>query len=45
VGIRSALIEKNRIHVYAGCGIVEQSDCQKEYQETNSKLQTILECL
>ena len=45
VGIRSALIIGNTIYAYAGCGIVAQSDCDEEYKETNSKLQTILECL
>jgi len=45
VGIRSALIDKNKIYAYAGCGLVEQSDCRLEYREINNKLQTILECL
>lgn len=45
VGIRSALINKNEIYAYAGCGIVEQSNCQEEYDETNIKLKTILEAL
>lgn len=45
VGIRSALIEENKLYAYAGCGIVEQSDCRKEYEEINTKLHTILEAL
>ena len=45
VGIRSALIEENKVYAYAGCGIVEQSDCRKEYEEINTKLHTILEAL
>ncbi|VUX11665.1 isochorismate synthase [Dorea formicigenerans] len=45
VGIRSALIEGNTLYAYAGCGIVEQSDCREEYEEINNKLRTILEAL
>lgn len=45
VGIRSALIIGKKLYAYVGCGIVEQSICQEEYEETNNKLQTILECL
>lgn len=45
VGIRSALIEENKVYAYAGCGIIEQSDCRDEYEETDHKLRTILEAL
>lgn len=45
VGIRSALIMKNKLYAYAGCGIVEQSNCKEEYEEINHKLQTILDSL
>lgn len=45
VGIRSALIEGNKLFAYAGCGIVEQSDCREEYEEINNKLRTIIEAL
>lgn len=45
MGIRSALIEGNTLYAYAGCGIVEQSDCREEYEEINNKLRTILEAL
>lgn len=43
--IRSALIIGNTVFAYAGCGIIEQSECKAEYMETNNKLQTILESL
>ena len=45
VGIRSALIQEKRGFAYAGCGIVERSECRAEYDEINNKLQTILEAL
>lgn len=45
VGIRAGLIIGNTIYAYAGCGIVEQSDCDEEYEELNNKLRTIIECL
>nr|WP_245392070.1 chorismate-binding protein [Lactococcus protaetiae] len=45
VGIRSALIEGNTLHAYAGCGIVPSSDCLDEFNETKIKLKTILEAL
>ena len=45
VGIRSGIIEDDRLYSYAGCGIVKNSDCKKEYIETEGKLKTILECL
>lgn len=44
-GIRSALIEKNTVYAYTGCGIVDKSNCREEYIETNNKLKTILESL
>lgn len=44
-GIRSALIEKNIAYAYIGCGIVDKSNSQEEYIETNNKLKTILESL
>ncbi|EKQ52289.1 MULTISPECIES: isochorismate synthase [unclassified Clostridium] len=44
-GIRSALIEKNTVYAYTGCGIVDKSNCEEEYIETNNKLKTILESL
>lgn len=45
VGIRSALIQENKLFAYGGCGIVAQSRCLEEYEEINNKLQTILESL
>lgn len=45
VGIRSGLLYKDKLYGYAGCGIVENSDCKQEFLETEGKLKTILECL
>lgn len=45
VGIRSALIEKNIVYAYSGCGIVDKSNCESEYIETTNKLKTIIESL
>ena len=42
VAIRSALINKNAIFVYAGCGIVEGSNSESEFAETETKFKTIL---
>ena len=42
VAIRSALINKNTIFVYAGCGIVEGSNPESEFVETETKFKTIL---
>lgn len=38
VAIRSALVQADRVHVYAGAGIVEQSDFESEWNETNNKM-------
>ncbi|NJD04021.1 MAG: isochorismate synthase [Ruminiclostridium sp.] len=43
--IRSALVYENIVFAYAGCGIVNESDCETEYIETNNKLKTIIESL
>lgn len=45
IGIRSALVIEKKIYAFAGCGIVEQSDCREEYDEINHKLQTIVDAL
>lgn len=45
VAIRSALIHENVAFAYAGCGIVDKSDCEIEYKETENKLKTITESL
>jgi menaquinone-specific isochorismate synthase len=42
VGIRSALQHENKLFVYAGCGIVEGSNPEKEFEETELKLKAIL---
>ncbi|TEB05318.1 Salicylate biosynthesis isochorismate synthase [Pelotomaculum schinkii] len=44
-GIRSALICKNMVFAYTGGGIVDKSECEAEYIETNNKLKTIIESL
>lgn len=38
VGIRSGLIEPHRAHLYAGCGIVANSNPESEWNETLLKL-------
>jgi menaquinone-specific isochorismate synthase len=46
VSLRSALVEGNNIHLYAGAGIVAGSDPQQEWQEIENKaagLRTLLE--
>jgi menaquinone-specific isochorismate synthase len=45
VGIRSALINQNKITLFAGCGIVANSDPLKEYEETAMKLKPMLSAL
>jgi menaquinone-specific isochorismate synthase len=42
VAIRSALIRKNKLLLFAGCGIVEGSTPEKEFYETELKLKSIL---
>lgn len=42
IGIRSALLHENKLFAYAGCGIVEGSDPEKEFEETELKLKVIL---
>jgi len=43
VGIRSALIDGATARLYAGAGIVEGSDAEKETRETEMKLRAMLE--
>lgn len=38
VGLRSGMLEGNRAHLYAGSGIVRDSDPASEYEETRLKL-------
>ena len=45
VGIRSALLRGSDAWLYAGCGIVEGSDPQREYEESSLKLRTMLASL
>ncbi len=42
VTIRSALINKNTLYTFAGCGIVEDSNPDDEFEETNLKFKSIL---
>jgi isochorismate synthase len=45
VAIRSALIGGGEAHLYAGCGIVAESDPEAEYQESKLKLRAMLAAL
>lgn len=45
VGIRSALIQGDTARLYAGAGIVEGSDPEKEMRETEMKLHALLDVL
>ncbi|NWF88545.1 MAG: isochorismate synthase [Ignavibacteriaceae bacterium] len=42
IGIRSALFHENKLYVYAGSGLVEGSDPEDEFEETEVKLNAIL---
>jgi len=42
VGIRSALLNEDHLTLYAGVGVVEGSDPLKEWEESQTKLSTIL---
>lgn len=45
VAIRSALIHENRATLYAGCGIVADSDPENEWNETLLKFRPMMEAL
>lgn len=45
VAIRSALIQGNEASLFAGCGIVEDSDAESEYVETKIKFRPMLSAL
>jgi menaquinone-specific isochorismate synthase len=45
VAIRSGLIKSNEVRFFAGCGIVEDSNPQKEWDETNLKFIPMLTAL
>ena len=42
VAIRSALYKDEKLYIYAGSGIIEESDPKEEFFETELKLKTIL---
>ena len=45
VALRSGLLEGGRAHLYAGAGIVRDSDAAAEFDETEVKLRTMLDAL
>src|SRR5258707_2621065 len=45
VAIRSALLHGNRATLFAGCGIVADSDAEREYAEASLKLKPMLSAL
>jgi len=42
VSIRSAVLKGDKLTAFAGCGIVADSNAEKEYEESELKLKTIL---
>lgn len=45
VAIRSALVEEQQLHLFAGVGLVQGSDADSEWQELNHKISTLLKLL
>lgn len=45
VAIRSGLLTEKQAHFFAGCGIVSNSNPEKEWKETNLKLKPMLSAL
>jgi len=45
VAIRSAIAQQERVWLYAGCGVVAESDAAREWEETALKLRPMLEAL
>lgn len=45
VAIRSGLIQGNEASLFAGCGVVADSDAESEYQETGLKFRPMLRAL
>ncbi|MCP8617786.1 isochorismate synthase [Salirhabdus salicampi] len=45
VAIRSALVSGNEASLFAGCGIVKDSDPQKEFEETEMKFKPMVHAL
>ncbi|MFW7380406.1 MAG: isochorismate synthase [Oligoflexus sp.] len=43
IGIRSALVHDNKLHLFAGAGIVEASDPKWEWQETEVKMKNFMD--
>ena len=45
MAIRSGLIMEKEVRFFAGCGIVQDSDPNKEWEETNMKFIPMLSAL
>jgi len=45
IAIRSLLVKNGQISCWGGGGIVADSDCDAEYQETFTKVRVLLETL
>lgn len=45
VGIRSGLLKEDRASLYAGCGVVKESEPEEEYKETSVKFTPMLRAL
>ena len=43
VGIRSALLYENQLHVFGGAGIILGSTAEKEWDETLNKMKNFLD--
>ena len=43
--LRCALIKDNQLDIFAGAGLIAESDPESEWQETELKMQTIIEML
>lgn len=43
VALRSALVSADRVEAFAGAGIVEASEPQREWQETDAKLRAVID--
>ena len=45
VGIRSATVKDSQARLYAGAGIVEGSNPEREFKETSLKMEALLSCI
>ncbi|MGL4522705.1 MAG: isochorismate synthase [Bacilli bacterium] len=45
VAIRSGIGRRERLRLFAGCGVVHSSQAKAEYEETNTKFKTMLSAL